>query len=238
MKIFDKRKLRIFLIRHNNLITLLKLFVILTVIFIMNLNRKFISCIFYALIFDTFMLNKMEKRFHKYLLNIMIFTMLLIERLLFIEKHYTNFNLMLMIIFLCLIILIIKLDFVANRMNKYNFNIFYLNYIDHELKRNMSKRKIRDMFKTISILAIIISLRINIIIIAVTILLLFKQICLKEDQLDKSNNTIIDLVLFLIISLSILFKSNSIKIVESVDLAMILLIGTIIATSWILNNKK
>mgnify|MGYP000976331518 CR=1 FL=1 len=33
-----------------------------------------------------------------------------------------------------------------NRMNKYNFNMFYLNYIDHELKRNMSKRKIRDMF--------------------------------------------------------------------------------------------
>ena len=69
-------------------------------------------------------------------------------------------------------------------------------------------------------------------------LFLFKQICLKEAQWEKTNNTAIDLAVLLIISLSILFKSDSIKIVENTDLAMILLIGTIIAINWMIDNKK
>ena len=76
MKIFDKRELRIFLIRHNNLITLLKLFMVLLLMFAMNLNKKFISFIFYTLIVDTFMLNKREQRFYKYLLNIMTYNVI------------------------------------------------------------------------------------------------------------------------------------------------------------------
>lgn len=232
---FNKFKVQLkrTLFKNRSKIRVLKLVFIFVLMLIMNINKVVTNIISFGLLFEIFFLNNKHLKFNKYILNIMIFTMLLIERLLFIEKHYTNFNLMLMIIFLSLIILIIKLDFVSNRMMKYNFSIF-----DHELKINISKSKILDIFKTIIILIIIISLKINIIIITVVMFLLFKQICLKEDQLDKSNNTVIDLVLFLIISLSILFKSNSIKIVENVELAMILLIGTIIATSWILNNKK
>ena len=188
---------------------------------------------YFGLLFEIVFMNNKHLKFNKYILNITFITMLLIERLLFLEKYFNNLNLMLTIIFLSLIILIIKIDFVANRMMKYNFSIF-----DHELKINISKSKMLNMFKTIIILTIIISLRINIIIITVVMLFLFKQICLKEDQLDKTNNTAIDLAVLLIISLSILFKSDSIKIVENTDLAMILLIGTIIAINWMIDNKK
>ena len=230
---FNKFKLKRTLLKNRSKIRVLKIVLIFVLMVIMNINKIVTDIIYFGLLFEISFLNNKHLKFNKYILNITFITMLLIERLLFLEKSYNHLNLLLMIIFLCLIILIIKIDFVANRMIKYNFSIF-----DHELKINMSKIKIRDMFKTISILVVMFSLRINTIIIAVIMLLLFKQICLKEDQLDKNNNTVIDLILVLIISLSILFKSNSIKIVENVDLAMILLVVTIIAINWILNNKK
>ena len=133
MKIFDKRKLRIFLIRHNNLITLLKLFIILTLTFIMNLNRKFISCIFYPLIVDTFMLNKREQRFYKYLLNIMILTMLLSERLLHCSNNFAVIDVMRSILYVFVILIAIKLDLIANRV-KYNFTL-----LDYDLKNIIKK---------------------------------------------------------------------------------------------------
>lgn len=228
-----KVQLKRTLFKNRSKIRVLKIIFIFALMLIMNINKIVTDIMYFGLLFEISFLNNKHLKFNKYILNITFITMLLIERLLLLEKSYTHLNLMLTIIFLCLIILIIKIDFVANRMIKYNFSIF-----DHELKINMSKIKIRDMFKTIIILTIIISLRINIIIIIIVMLLLFKQICLKEDQLDKTNNTAIDLAVLLIISLSILFKSDSIKIVENTDLAMILLIGTIIAINWMIDNKK
>lgn len=232
MKILDKRKLRIFLIRNNNLVTFFKLCIVILLIFFMNLNKKFIPYVFYLLIIDLFMLNQKEQKFNKYIVNITIFTMLLVERLLYCSSNFAVIDVMTSILYVFVILIAIKGDLIANRV-KYNFSIF-----DHEFKMNINKSKMLNIFKTIIILTIIISLRINIIIIMFVMFLLFKQICLKDDQLDQNNNTIIDLIAFLILSLSILFKSNSIKIVENTDLAMILLIGTIIATNWIINNKK
>ena len=232
---FNKFKVQLkrTLFKNRSKIRVLKLVFIFVLMLIININKIVTDIISFGLLFEIFFLNNKHLKFNKYILNITFITILLIERLLFLEKYCNNLNLMLTIIFLSLIILIIKLDFVSNRMIKYNFSIF-----DHEFKMNINKSKILNMFKTIIILIIIISLKINIIITTVVMLLLFKQICLKEDQLDQINNTIIDLIVFLILSLSILFKSNSIKIVENIDLAMILLIGTIIATNWIINNKK
>lgn len=233
MNEFNKFKLKRTLFKNRSKMRVLKIVLIFVLMVIMNINKIVTDIMYFGLLFEIVFLNNKHLKFNKYILNITFITMLLIERLLFLEKYFNNLNLMLTIIFLSLIILIIKIDFVANRMIKYNFSIF-----DYELKINIRKNKMLNMFKTIIILTIIISLRINIIIITVVMLLLFKQICLKEDQLDKNNNTIIDLIVFLILSLSILFKSNSIKIVENADLAMILLIGTIIAINWIINNKK
>jgi membrane protein len=230
---FNKFKLKRTLFKNRSKIRVLKIVFIFVLMVIMNINKIVINIMYFGLLFEIVFLNNKHLKFNKYILNITFITMLLIERLLFLEKYFNNLNLMLTIIFLSLIILIIKIDFVANRMMKYNFSIF-----DHELKINISKSKMLNMFKTIIILTIIISLRINIIIITVVMLFLFKQICLKEDQLDKTNNTAIDLAVLLIISLSILFKSDSIKIVENTDLAMILLIGTIIAINWMIDNKK
>lgn len=228
-----KVQLKRTLFKNRSKIRVLKIVFIFVLMVIMNINKIVINIMYFGLLFEIVFLNNKHLKFNKYILNITFITMLLIERLLFLEKYFNNLNLMLTIIFLSLIILIIKIDFVANRMMKYNFSIF-----DHELKINISKSKMLNMFKTIIILTIIISLRINIIIITVVMLFLFKQICLKEDQLDKTNNTAIDLAVLLIISLSILFKSDSIKIVENTDLAMILLIGTIIAINWMIDNKK
>lgn len=228
-----KVQLKRTLFKNRSKIRVLKIVFIFVLMVIMNINKMVTDIMYFGLLFEIVFLNNKHLKFNKYILNITFITMLLIERLLFLEKYFNNLNLMLTIIFLSLIILIIKIDFVANRMMKYNFSIF-----DHELKINISKSKMLNMFKTIIILTIIISLRINIIIITVVMLFLFKQICLKEDQLDKTNNTAIDLAVLLIISLSILFKSDSIKIVENTDLAMILLIGTIIAINWIIDNKK
>lgn len=228
---FNKFKLKRTLFKNRNKIRVLKIVFMFVLMVIMNINKIVINIMYFGLLFEIVFLNNKHLKFNKYILNITFITMLLIERLLFLEKYFNNLNLMLTIIFLSLIILIIKIDFVANRMIKYNFSIF-----DHEL--NISKSKMLNMFKTIIILTIIISLRINIIIITVVMLFLFKQICLKEDQLDKTNNTAIDIVVLLVISLSILFKSDSIKIVENTDLAMILLIGTIIAINWMIDNKK
>lgn len=230
---FNKFKLKRTLFKNRSKIRVLKIVFMFVLMVIMNINKIVINIMYFGLLFEIVFLNNKHLKFNKYILNITFITMLLIERLLFLEKYFNNLNLMLTIIFLSLIILIIKIDFVANRMIKYNFSIF-----DHELKINISKSKMLNMFKTIIILTIIISLRINIIIIIIVMLLLFKQICLKEDQLDKTNNTAIDLAVLLIISLSILFKSDSIKIVENTDLAMILLIGTIIAINWMIDNKK
>lgn len=228
-----KVQLKRTLFKNRSKIRVLKIVFIFVLMVIMNINKMVTDIMYFGLLFEIVFLNNKHLKFNKYILNITFITMLLIERLLFLEKYFNNLNLMLTIIFLSLIILIIKIDFVANRMMKYNFSIF-----DHELKINISKSKMLNMFKTIIILTIIISLRINIIIITVVMLFLFKQICLKEDQLDKTNNTAIDLAVLLIISLSILFKSDSIKIVENTDLAMILLIGTIIAINWMIDNKK
>lgn len=228
-----KVQLKRTLFKNRSKIRVLKIVFIFVLMVIMNINKMVTDIMYFGLLFEIVFMNNKHLKFNKYILNITFITMLLIERLLFLEKYFNNLNLMLTIIFLSLIILIIKIDFVANRMMKYNFSIF-----DHELKINISKSKMLNMFKTIIILTIIISLRINIIIITVVMLFLFKQICLKEDQLDKTNNTAIDLAVLLIISLSILFKSDSIKIVENTDLAMILLIGTIIAINWMIDNKK
>ena len=231
MKIFDKRKLRIFLIRHNNLITLLKLFVILTVIFIMNLNRKFISCIFYALIFDTFMLNKMEKRFHKYLLNIMILTMLLVERLLYCSRNFTVVNIIILILYVFVILIAIKLDLIANRV-KYNFTLW-----DDELKRLINRYKLLILIKILLITSMLLMVGVNILLVFIIGIFNLFQLFLRNSETDKIKKTMLDLLIFYISALSILFKADSNSIINS-DMGVILGLLVVIIAFWIVDNRK
>lgn len=232
MKIFDKRKLRIFLIRHNNLITLLKLFIILTLTFIMNLNRKFISCIFYPLIVDTFMLNKREQRFYKYLLNIMILTMLLSERLLHCSNNFAVIDVMRSILYVFVILIAIKLDLIANRV-KYNFTL-----LDYDLKNIIKKDKVLIFIKMILITSMLLLVKVNIFISSMIGILSLLQLFIGNSEVDRIKKTIMDLIIFLISALSILFKSDLKGIVENLDMIAILGILAVISFYWIAENKK
>lgn len=227
MKIFDKRKLRIFLIRHNNLITLLKLFMVLLLMFAMNLNKKFISCIFYSLIVDTFMLNKREQRFYKYLLNIMILTMLLSERLLHCSNNFAVIDVMISIIYIFVILIAIKVDLIANKV-KYNFE---------DLKNIIKKYKILNFVKILIITSMLLLVKVNILlVITIGIFNLF-QLFLKNAEIDKIKKRMLDLLIFYISALAILFKSDSNSIV-SPDMGVILGLLVVIIAFWIAENKK
>ena len=227
MKIFDKRKLRIFLIRHNNLITLLKLFMVLLLMFAMNLNKKFISCIFYSLIVDTFMLNKREQRFYKYLLNIMILTMLLSERLLHCSNNFAVIDVMISIIYIFVILIAIKVDLIANKV-KYNFE---------DLKNIIKKYKILNFVKILIITSMLLLIKVNILlVITIGIFNLF-QLFLKNAEIDKIKKRMLDLLIFYISALAILFKSDSNSIV-SPDMGVILGLLVVIIAFWIVDNRK
>ena len=227
----DERKLRIFLIRNNNLVTFFKLFIILVLIFTINLNKKFILYVFYLLIIDLFMLNQKQQRFHKYLVNITIFTMLLVDRLLYCSSNFTVIDVMISIIYIFVILMAIKVDLIANRV-KYNFTLW-----DEELKNIIKKYKILTFIKVLVITSMLLLVKVNILIVVIIGLFNLFQLFLGNSETDKMKRNIADLLIFYISALSILFKSNYNSIINS-DMGVILGLLVVIVVFWIIENKK
>lgn len=231
MKKIDERKLRIFLIRNNNLVTFFKLFIILVLIFTINLNKKFILYVFYLLIIDLFMLNQKQQRFHKYLVNITIFTMLLVDRLLYCSSNFTVIDVMTSILYVFVILMAIKVDLIANRV-KYNFTLW-----DEELKNIIKKYKILTFIKVLVITSMLLLVKVNILIVVIIGLFNLFQLFLGNSETDKMKRNIADLLIFYISALSILFKSNYNSIINS-DMGVILGLLVVIVVFWIIENKK
>lgn len=228
MKKIDERKLRIFLIRNNNLVTFFKLFIILVLIFTINLNKKFILYVFYLLIIDLFMLNQKQQRFHKYLVNITIFTMLLVDRLLYCSSNFTVIDVMTSILYVFVILMAIKVDLIANRV-KYNFTLW-----DEELKNIIKKYKILTFIKVLVITSMLLLVKVNILIVVIIGLFNLFQLFLGNSETDKMKRNIADLLIFYISALAILFKSDSNSIV-SPDMGVILGLLVIICIFWIID---
>lgn len=228
MKKIDERKLRIFLIRNNNLVTFFKLFIILVLIFTINLNKKFILYVFYLLIIDLFMLNQKQQRFHKYLVNITIFTMLLVDRLLYCSSNFTVIDVMTSILYVFVILMAIKVDLIANRV-KYNFTLW-----DEELKNIIKKYKILTFIKVLVITSMLLLVKVNILIVVIIGLFNLFQLFLGNSETDKMKRNIADLLIFYISALSILFKSNYNSIINS-DMGVILGLLVIICIFWIID---
>lgn len=232
MQIFDKRKLRIFLIRNNNLVTFLKLFIVLFLMFFMNLNKKFISCIFYALIWDAFMLNLKKRRFHKYIMNVFILLNILVERLIYIANNYNIANLILSMSYIVVILIIIKLDLIANRV-KYNFTLWY-----DEIRRIIKTYKFLNAIKMIIIISILLLIKVNIMVIIFIGILNLLQLFIGNSEVDRIKKPIMDLFIFYISALAIIFKADANIIIENADMIAILGILATISFYWILNKKE
>lgn len=225
MERLNIRKLRIFLIRNNNLVTFFKLFMVL---FLMNLNKNFISYMFYLLIFDVFMLNQKERRLYKYLLNIMMLIMLFSERLLHCSNNFAVVDIIISILYIFVILLAIKVDLIANRVK----------YRNYGFRRIIKKNEVLMVTKIITIISMLLLVRVNLIIILFVATLNLLQLFIGTSEVDKIKKTIIDLLIFLISALTILFKTDVNAMVENLDMLAILGILATIVFYWIRENMK
>lgn len=235
MKKIDERKLRIFLIRNNNLVTFLKLFIVLFLMFFMNLNKKFISCIFYTLIWDAFMLNLKKRRFHKYIMNVFILLNILVERLIYIANNYNIANLILSMLYILVVLIAIRLDLIANRV-KYNFTLWYDEI--RRIRRIIKTYKSLNAIKMIIIICVLLLIKVNIMVIIFIGILNLLQLFIGNSEVDKIKKIIMDLFIFYISALAIILKADANIIIENADMIAILGILATISFYWILNKKE
>ena len=232
MKKIDERKLRIFVIRHRNLINFLKICIIILLGIFIRANEKFIICIFYLLIFDSLVLIQREQKKCKYLVNIFLLLSILVERLIYLDKNCNIVNLILTMLYIVVILIVIRLDLIANRV-KYNFTLW-----DDEIRRKIKTYKSLNAIKMIIIISILLLTEVNIIVIIFLGTLNLFQLCLSNSEVDRIKKIIIDLMIFLISSVSILFKADVKSIVENADMIAILGILATISFYWILDKKE
>lgn len=231
MKKMDERKLRIFLIRNKNLINFLKICIILLLGIFIRANEKFIIYIFYLLIFDSLVLIKREQKDCKYLINIFLLLSILVERLIYIDKNCNIVNLILTMLYIVVILIAIRLDLIANRV-KYNFTLW-----DKDLINVVKKDKVLIFIKMIVITSMLLLVKVNILlIITIGVFNLF-QLFLKNAEIDKIKKRMLDLLIFYISALAILFKSDSNSIVSQ-DMGVILGNLVVIIAFWIADNRK
>lgn len=231
MKKMDERKLRIFLIRNKNLINFLKICIILLLGIFIRANEKFIIYIFYLLIFDSLVLIKREQKDCKYLINIFLLLSILVERLIYIDKNCNIVNLILTMLYIVVILIAIRLDLIANRV-KYNFTLW-----DKDLISVVKKDKVLIFIKMIVITSMLLLVKVNILlIITIGVFNLF-QLFLKNAEIDKIKKRMLDLLIFYISALAILFKSDSNSIVSQ-DMGVILGNLVVIIAFWIADNRK
>lgn len=220
----DVRKIKIWLIRNKNLINFLKICIIILLSIFVRANEKFIICIFYLLIFDSLVLIQREQKNCKVLVNIFLLLCVLVERLIYIANNYNIANLLSSMLYMTAILIVIRLDLIANRV-KYNFE---------DLKNIIKKYKILNFVKVLIITSMLLLVKVNILlIITIGIFYLF-QLFLKNAEIDKIKKRMLDLLIFYISALAILFKSDSNSIV-SPDMGVILGLLVIICIFWIID---
>lgn len=228
----DVRKIKIWLIRNKNLINFLKICIIILLGIFIRANEKFIIYIFYLLIFDSLVLIQREQKKCKYLVNIFLLLSILVERLIYIDKNCNIVNLILTMLYIVVILIVIRLDLIANRV-KYNFTLW-----DDEIRRKIKTYKSLNAIKMIIIISILLLTEVNIIVIIFLGTLNLFQLCLSNSEVDRIKKIIIDLMIFLISSVSILFKADVKSIVENADMIAILGILATISFYWILDKKE
>ena len=231
MKTLDTRKIKIWLIRNKNLINFLKICIIILLGIFIRANEKFIIYIFYLLIFDSLVLIHKNQRFCKYLVNVFILFNILVERLIYIDKNFNIVNLTLAILYIIAITLAIKIDLFSNRV-KYDFILW-----DKDLISVVKKDKVLIFIKMIVITSMLLLVKVNILlIITIGVFNLF-QLFLKNAEIDKIKKRMLDLLIFYISALAILFKSDSNSIVSQ-DMGVILGNLVVIIAFWIADNRK
>ena len=228
----DVRKIKIWLIRNKNLINFLKICIIILLGIFIKANEKFIIYIFYLLIFDSLVLINKNQRFCKYLVNVFILFNILVERLIYIDKNFNIVNLTLAILYIIAITLAIKIDLFSNRV-KYDFILW-----DKDLISVVKKDKVLIFIKIILITSILLMVKVNIFISSMIGILNLLQLFIGNSEVDRIRRTILDLLIFLISALFILFKADIKSIVENPDMTAILGILSLVCCSWVIENKK
>ena len=224
----DIRKIKIGLMRNRNLINFLKICIIILLGIFSRVNEKFIIYVFYLLIFDSLVLIKREQKKCKYISNIFILFSISIERLIYIYKSFNIVNLILAILYIGIIYIAIKVDLIANKV-KYNFE---------DLKNIIKKYKILNLVKILIITSMLLLVKVNILLVITIGFFNLLQLFIGNSEVDRIKKTIMDLIIFLISALSILFKSDLKSIVENADMAVILGILSLVCCSWVIENKK
>lgn len=223
----DVRKIKIWLIRNKNLINFLKICIIILLGIFIRANEKFIICIFYLLIFDSLVLIQREQKKCKLLVNIFLLLCVLVERLIYIDKNYNIVNLLSSMLYMTVILIVIRLDLIANRV-KYNFE---------DLKNIIKKYKILNFVKVLIITSMLLLVKVRVLIVIIIGIFNLFQFFLGNSETDKIKKNISDLLIFYISALSILFKADSNSIINS-DMGVILGLLVIIIVFWIADNRK
>ena len=153
----DVRKIKIWLIRNKNLINFLKICIIILLGIFIRANEKFIIYIFYLLIFDSLVLIQREQKKCKFLVNIFLLLCVLVERLIYIDKNYNIVNLLSSMLYMTAILIVIRLDLIANRV-KYNFE---------DLKNIIKKYKILNFVKVLIITSMLLLVKVKVLIVII-----------------------------------------------------------------------
>lgn len=228
----DIRKIKIWLIRNKNLINFLKIVIIVLLSIVNNTNEKFVVYVFYLLIFDSLVLIKREQKKCKFLVNIFLLLSILVERLIYIDKNYNIVNLLLSMLYMTAILIVIRLDLIANRV-KYNFTLWY-----DKIRRIIKTYKSLNALKMIIIISILLLIKVNIMVIIFIGILNLLQLFIGNSEVDRIRKKIMDLFIFYISALAIIFKADANIIIENADMAAILGILATISFYWILNKKE
>lgn len=227
----DIRKIKVWLMRNRNLINFLKIVIIVLLSIVNNTNEKFVVYVFYLLIFDSLVLIQREQKFCKKLVNIFLIVNILVERLIYIANNYNIANIILSTLYIVVILIATELDLIANRV-KYNFTLW-----DKDLISVVKKDKVLIFIKMIVITSMLLLVKVNILlIITIGVFNLF-QLFLKNAEIDKIKKRMLDLLIFYISALAILFKSDSNSIVSQ-DMGVILGNLVVIIAFWIADNRK
>ena len=228
----DIRKIKIWLIRNKNLINFLKIVIIVLLSIVNNTNEKFVVYVFYLLIFDSLVLIKREQKKCKFLVNIFLLLSILVERLIYIDKNYNIVNLLSSMLYMTAILIVIRLDLIANRV-KYNFTLWY-----DKIRRIIKTYKSLNALKMIIIISILLLIKVNIMVIIFIGILNLLQLFIGNSEVDRIRKKIMDLFIFYISALAIIFKADANIIIENADMIAILGILATISFYWILNKKE
>ena len=232
MKKIDIRKIKVWLMRNRNLINFLKIVIIVLLSIVNNTNEKFVVYVFYLLIFDSLVLIKREQKKCKFLVNIFLLLSILVERLIYIDKNYNIVNLLSSMLYMTAILIVIRLDLIANRV-KYNFTLWY-----DKIRRIIKTYKSLNALKMIIIISILLLIKVNIMVIIFIGILNLLQLFIGNSEVDRIRKKIMDLFIFYISALAIIFKADANIIIENADMIAILGILATISFYWILNKKE